>query len=86
MEVHIETISSGGVVTARIVLQGNSSIKEVSRLSLTQAQWEDFSKCLRNRPRVNHDKIVFAPVVPKEVRYVPKIDSATLSLRAEEVA
>jgi hypothetical protein len=61
VEVYLEPVAAGGVVTARIVLQGNSFVAEVARLRLSQAHWEDFAKCLGNPSRVKQGKIVFAP-------------------------
>lgn len=84
MEVHIETVAAGAVVTARIVLQGNSSITEISRLSLTRAQWEDFSRCLNGRPRVHNGKIVFAPTPRPELKC--KVDERISVYRREAVA
>jgi hypothetical protein len=62
MTVSFEVVSVGAVVTARILLQGNSFTREVARLSLTAAHWQDFADCLHKPPRDERGRIVFAPV------------------------
>ena len=65
MEVRVESVSVGTSVKVRIVLQDNRFVKELACLNLTQANWEDFTNCLRNPPQVKQGRIVFTPV-PQE--------------------
>jgi hypothetical protein len=64
MTVYFEVLSVGANVTARVVLQGASFTREVARLSLSQALWDDFTNCLNKPPRNERGRIVFA-AVPK---------------------
>jgi hypothetical protein len=61
MEVYIETVSVGSIVTGKIVLQGNSYTKEIARVSLTQAEWEAFTNCLYGDARNERGRILLAP-------------------------
>jgi hypothetical protein len=62
VEVFIEELSGGSVVAGRIVLRGNRSVREVARLSMTRADWEDFTRCLGHPGQVKQGRIVFTPV------------------------
>ena len=61
MEIHVETLSVGTWVKARIVLQSGRSNTELANLNMTRAQWDDFTKCLSHSARVKQGRIVFAP-------------------------
>jgi hypothetical protein len=78
MEAYIETVSVGGMVTARIVLQGNSFIKEIARVSLTQAHWEDLRNCLLRPARLKREKVVFALLQKEDAQ--PAQESASTVL------
>jgi hypothetical protein len=71
VEVYVEPVAASGVVTARIVLQGNSFVAEVAQLRLSQAHWEDFAKCLGNPSRVRQGRIVFSPTAKADQRADP---------------
>jgi hypothetical protein len=86
MEAYFETVSVAGIVTARIVLQGNRFIQVIALLSLTQAQWEDFSNCLLQRARIERGRIVFAPVRKQDIDPIKEIDSTITACRSEAVA
>lgn len=86
MEAYIETVSARGIVTARFVLQGNSFIKEIARLSLTQAHWEDLTNCLLRPARVERGRIVFAPLRKGDTDPIKEIDSTITAYRSEAVA
>lgn len=86
MEAYIESVSVGGMVTARIMLQGNSFIKEIARVSLTQAHWEDFRTCLLRPARLNRGKIVFAPLRKEDADLPKKISSPISAYSIEAVA
>jgi hypothetical protein len=62
VEVHVESVPVGASVKVRIVLQDNRFVKELVCLNLTQANWEDFTNCLHNPPRIKQGRIVFTPV------------------------
>jgi hypothetical protein len=86
MEVYIETVSVGGIVTARIVLQGKSFTKEIARLSLTQAHWEDFTNCLHRPARIERGRIVFSPERKGDTDPSKEIASTITAYRKEAVA
>jgi hypothetical protein len=62
MTVSFEVVSVGSTMTARVVMQGGRFTREVARLSLSQADWEDFTRCLSRLPRAEPGRLVFAPV------------------------
>ena len=86
MTVYFEVVSVGTSVTARVVLQGASFTKEVARLSLSQAHWEDFTNCLNKPPRNERGRIVFAPAPKAVAPAVEEIDPAVHRYLAEAVA
>ena len=86
MTVYFEAVSVGANVTARIVLEGNSFTKEVARLSLTQAHWEDFTRCLNRPARSERGRIVFAPAPKANSAPAGETDSVVLRYLTEAVA
>jgi hypothetical protein len=67
MTVSFEVVSSGAMVTARVVMQGPRFTREVARLSLTRAHWEDFTRSLNRVPRNEPGRVVFAPTPPRDL-------------------
>jgi hypothetical protein len=86
MTVYFEVVSGGALVTARVVLQGNNFTREIARLSLTRAHWEDFASCLSKPPRHAQGRIVFAPAPKEDAPAAGDIDLALPRYRAEAVA
>ena len=60
MEVLIEEVSVGALIAGRIVLQQNCSSREVARMHLSRADWQDFSRCLGYPKRIRRGAIVFS--------------------------
>ena len=85
MTVYFEVLSVGATVTARVVLLGASFTREVARLNLSQAQWEDFTNCVNRPPRNERGRIVFAAVPKGDVPPANAI-AVVPPYRAEAVA
>jgi len=71
VEVLIEEVSVGALITGRIVLHQNCSSREVARVHLSRADWQDFTHCLGYPKRFRRGAIVFTAAAesgPKENR------------------
>jgi hypothetical protein len=65
VEVHIEEIAASAVVTGRILFAGNRAVQEVAHLSMSRADWEDFTRCLSPSGKGNRRRIVLKPARPE---------------------
>ncbi len=73
MEVLFEEVPGSAVVSGRVVLRGNRCTKEVARLNMTRADWDDFVRCLRVPGQIRQGGVLFnATCVGVEVDQTPR--------------
>jgi hypothetical protein len=59
VEVLFEEVTGSAVVAGRVVLRGNRCTKEVARLNMTRADWDDFVRCLGVPGQIRQGAVLF---------------------------
>jgi hypothetical protein len=89
VEVYVEEVAGGAVVTGRIVFAGKRAVQEIARLSMSRAAWEEFTRCLGTPGDRDRRRVVLKPARPEPApagrRASPPVGAEALPERLADV-